>query len=159
MCHEPPPPPQIVTLCYTVEFEVITAVTMKGTFSWMLTPCSLEKAGDFAGTTRLHLQSVNASQTKQKKKAEGAGGDRTTDITQILKTILIISCRSYRATWICGWIRSSNFSITTRETIDDNSGNNDDNRYFSSSCFLSLEDSWTHMKPHMTCQYRHQNYI
>lgn len=47
-----------------IEFEVFTAVNMKGTVSWMLTPCSLEKAGDFVGTHRLHLQSVSVSEAK-----------------------------------------------------------------------------------------------
>jgi hypothetical protein len=56
--------------CYEVEFEILTAVTMKSTVFWVVTSCSSIEL-DLRGTCRLHLQGrrVNPARNYRKQTA------------------------------------------------------------------------------------------
>jgi hypothetical protein len=73
-----------------VEFEVITAVVMKSTIFWDITPCSLLKVNRrFGGTYRLYIQGRRISRARNQREsrwqAEALMGCFDTMLSRIMK--------------------------------------------------------------------------
>jgi hypothetical protein len=66
---------------HEVGFEVLTAVVMKSSIFWDITPCSLLKVNrSFGGTYRLHLQGWKISRARTSVKAGGKQSNRLAEV-------------------------------------------------------------------------------
>jgi hypothetical protein len=65
----------LVNIYYFIGFEVLTAVIMKSTIFWDITPCSPLKVNRrFGGTYRLHLQGRKISRARNQRESRWQAG-------------------------------------------------------------------------------------